>query len=157
MPHPYTPADRAAGFGYDLSILQAEFSLTQMLDRPVSGRIFFEQVIRDNLDIGRPNQVSLIFNRRIHAGKKRTTQGRFRTRVITEEVTPSLHVDYKHTTIKQDHTTQLEAAKPSPPSTTHHHRDRHPGCRTPFRRPPRPGPLLSIADLPAPTQRFHQP
>ena len=31
------------------------------------------------------------------------TPGRFRTRVITERVTPSLHVDYKHTTIKQYH------------------------------------------------------
>jgi hypothetical protein len=103
VPHPFSPADRAAGYRYDISILQAEFSLTQMLDRPVSGRIFFEQVIRDNLDLGRPNQVSLIFNRRIHTGKKRSTPGRFRTRVITEEVTPSLHVDYKHTTIKQYH------------------------------------------------------
>jgi hypothetical protein len=33
-----------------------------MLDRPVSGRIFFEQVIRDNLDIGRPDHVGLVFN-----------------------------------------------------------------------------------------------
>jgi DNA-binding transcriptional ArsR family regulator len=103
VPHPYSPADRAAGFRYDLSILQAEFSLTQMLDRPVTGRIFFEQVIRDNLDIGRPNQVTLIFNRRILNGRKRHSPGRFRTRVITEEVSPSLHVDYKHTTIKQYH------------------------------------------------------
>jgi len=103
VPHPFSAADRAAGFRYDISILQAEFSLTQMLDRPVSGRIFFEQVIRENLDIGRPNQVSLIFNRRIHSGRRRSTPGRFRTRVITEEVTPSLHVDYKHTTIKQYH------------------------------------------------------
>ena len=102
LPHPYSPADRAAGYRYDLSILQAEFSLTQMLDRPVSGRIFFEQVIRDNLDIGRPDQVSLVFDRRIRRGKN-PTPGRFRTRVITEGVTPSLHVDYKHTTIKQYH------------------------------------------------------
>ena len=53
------------GTGIELSILQAEFSLTQMLDNPVSGRVFFEQVIRDNLDIGRPDQVSLIFDRRL--------------------------------------------------------------------------------------------
>ena len=46
-------------------ILQAEFSLTQMLDRPATGRIFFEQVIRDNLDLGRPDQVGLVFDRRI--------------------------------------------------------------------------------------------
>ena len=65
LPHPFTAADRAAGYRYDISILQAEFSLTQMLDAPVSGRIFFEQVIRDNLDLGRPDQVSLIFDRRL--------------------------------------------------------------------------------------------
>ena len=74
-----------------------------MLDKPVSGRVFFEQVIRDNLDIGRPDQVGLIFDRRIHRGTKRCTPGQFRTRVITEGVTPSLHVDYKHATIKQYH------------------------------------------------------
>jgi hypothetical protein len=103
LPHPYTPADRAAGYRYDISILQAEFSLTQMLDKPVSGRVFFEQVIRDNLGIGRPDQVGLVFGRRIFRGRKKPTPGRFRTRVITEGVTPSLHVDYKHATIKQYH------------------------------------------------------
>ena len=36
-----------------------------MLDKPVSGRVFFEQVIRDNLDAGRPDQVSLIFGRHL--------------------------------------------------------------------------------------------
>ena len=103
LPHPFTAADRAAGYRYDLSILQAEFSLTQMLDNPVSGRIFFEQVIRDNLDLGRPDQVGLVFNRRLKRTGPRATPGRFRTRVITEGVTPSLHVDYKHATIKQYH------------------------------------------------------
>jgi hypothetical protein len=34
-----------------------------VLDRPVAGRIFFEQVIRENLDIGRPGQVQLIFDK----------------------------------------------------------------------------------------------
>ena len=71
LPHPFTAADRAAGYRYDISILQAEFSLTQVLDRPISGRVFFEHVIRDNLDVGRPDQVSLIFDRRIHRGRKR--------------------------------------------------------------------------------------
>jgi hypothetical protein len=99
LPHPFTAADRAAGYRYQLSILQAEFSLTQMLDAPISGRIFFEQVIRDNLDLGRPDRVSLVFARQV----RRNTPGRFRTRVITQQVTPSLYVDYKHTTIKQYH------------------------------------------------------
>src|SRR3954463_9738559 len=71
VPQPFPAAHPAAGYRDDISILQAEFSLTQMLDKPVSGRIFFEQVIRDNLDIGRPDQVSLIFDRRGHRGPPR--------------------------------------------------------------------------------------
>jgi hypothetical protein len=103
LPSPFTTDDEAAGYRYDLSILQAEFSLTQMLDRPVSGRIFFEQVLHDNLDIGRPNQIGLVFDRRIIAKGPRRTPGRFRTRVITDGVAPSVHVDYKNTKIKQYH------------------------------------------------------
>ena len=103
LPHPFTAADRKAGYLYDLSILQAEFSLTQVLDRPVSGRVFFEDVIRENLDIGRPDQVSLVFNRRVLMGRRRRTPGRFRTRVITEGVTPSLHVYYRRSKLKQYH------------------------------------------------------
>jgi hypothetical protein len=103
LPHPFTDADQNAGYRYDASILQAEFSLTQTLDRPLSGRVFFEQVIRDNLDLGRPDQVSLIFDRELRRGGKRPTPGRFRTRIITADVIPSLHVDYKHATIKQYH------------------------------------------------------
>jgi hypothetical protein len=103
LPHPFTDADQDTGYRYDISILQAEFSLTQMLDRPIDGRIFFEQVIRDNLDIGRPDHVSLIFDRRIQRRRVQPTPGRFRTRVITDGVTPSLHIDYKTTKIKQYH------------------------------------------------------
>jgi hypothetical protein len=99
LPHPFTANDRAAGYRYDISILQAEFSLTQVLDRPVTGRIFFEEVIRENLDLGRPDQVQLIFDRRI----TKRTPGRFRTRVLTEGVTPSLHIDYKHSRLKPYH------------------------------------------------------
>lgn len=103
LPHPFDTADRSAGFRYDISILQAEFSLTHMLDKPVTGRVFFDQLLADNLSIGRPDQVTLIFNRRIRTKGKLATPGRFRTRVITEGVTPSLHVDYKSNKIKQYH------------------------------------------------------
>ena len=51
------------------------------------------------LDIGRPDRVALIFARQV----RRNTPGRFRTRVITDTVTPSLHIDYKHCQIKQYH------------------------------------------------------
>jgi hypothetical protein len=99
LPHPYPARDRAAGYRYQLSIWQIELSLTQVLDRPVSGRVFFEQVIRENLDLGRPKQMQLIFDRSI----TKATPGPFRTRVITDGVIPSLHIDYKGTRIKQYH------------------------------------------------------
>jgi hypothetical protein len=79
LPRPFSPADRSAGYRYELSILQAEFSLTQMLDKPVSGRVFFEQVIRDNLDIARPDQVTLVFERRLPRRGPRATPGALST------------------------------------------------------------------------------
>jgi hypothetical protein len=103
LPHPFSDADEAAGYRYELSLLQTEFSLTQMLDTPTSGRIFFEQVLHDNLDAGRPDKIGLVFDRRIVRKGRFATPGRFRTRVITAGVTPSLHVDYKHSTVKQYH------------------------------------------------------
>ena len=43
--------------------------------------------------------MQLIFDRRV----SRRTPSRYRTRVITDGVIPSLHVDYKHSRIKQYH------------------------------------------------------
>jgi hypothetical protein len=97
LPHPFSAKDRAAGYRYSPFVLQSEFSLTQVLDRPLAGRIFFEQVIRENLDLGRPEHVQLIFNRAV----RRHPSSRFRTRVITDDVIPSLHIDYKRSRIKQ--------------------------------------------------------
>lgn len=96
LPDPFTAADRAAGYNFQLSILQAEFSRTQVFDRPLAGRHLFEAVIRENLDLGRPEKVSLIFNRRI----TKRTPGTFHTRVITQGVIPSRHVSYKSSKIK---------------------------------------------------------
>lgn len=97
IPSPFTDNDRALGFKYDISILQAEFALTQVFDKPIHGRYFFEQVIRENLDLGRPENMSLIFGRRV----TKRTPGQFRTRIITHNVIPSLHGSYKNSKIKQ--------------------------------------------------------
>ena len=88
----------------------------QGLDRPVSGRIFCEEVIRENLDIARPEQVQLIFERWVTKG----TPGPFRTRVITDGVIPSLHVDYQGTRIQQYH---KEGRALRTETTIHHTRD----------------------------------
>ena len=55
--------------------------------------------MRENLDLGRPDHVQLIFDRRVTT----RTPSRYRTRVITDGVIASLHVDYKHSRIKQYH------------------------------------------------------
>ena len=82
LPHPYPAADRKAGFRYRLSVLQAEFSLTQIWDRPRHGRQFFEEVIRENIDLGRPETVQLIFARKMR--RSTVAGGRCRTRIVTE-------------------------------------------------------------------------
>ena len=97
IPLPLTPQNRALGYDWQLSMWQVEVSLTQVFDRPQQGRQFFEEVIRDNLDLGRPDRIALIFDRRI----TRKTPGRFRTRVMYEGVHPSLHVEYKKFHLKQ--------------------------------------------------------
>jgi hypothetical protein len=97
LPCPFSTRHQAAGYRYDASMCQVEFSLTQVLDRPVHGRIFFEEVLRENLDLGRPDNLQLIFEHRV----TKRTPGPFRTRVVREGVIPSLHVDYKSNRIKQ--------------------------------------------------------
>ena len=114
LPHPFTAADRAAHIRYELSILQAEFALTQVFDRPVQGRVFFEEVMRENLDLGRPDHVQLIFHRRV----TKRTPSRYRTRVITDGVTPSLHVDYKRSRASSSTTRKGAHCAPRPSSTT---------------------------------------
>jgi len=97
IPLPLRAEDRAAGYDWDLSIWQMEVSLTQIFDRPLRGREFFEEIIRDNLDLGRPDRVQLIFDRVV----TKKTPGQFRTRVIQDGVHPSLHINYKNFDLKQ--------------------------------------------------------
>ena len=82
---------------YDLAFRQFEVSDTRVFERPQAGRMWFEGVIRDHLDIGRPHQIALIFNTVV----RRTTPGRFRTRVLTKGVDPTLCCYYKSSRLKQ--------------------------------------------------------
>jgi len=100
LPWPLTTVDRTAGYQHRLSIWQLEVSRTQVFDQPVQGRHFFETVIRENLDLGRPDRISLLFPKRITRRTPAPTHG-YRTRVITTGIAPSLHVEYKHTDVKQ--------------------------------------------------------
>lgn len=97
LPSPLTPADAEAGYRYELSILQLEISCTEVFDRPLHGRQFFESVISDQLDLGRPEKLQLIFGHRI----LRRRSAAFRTRVFGAGANPSLHVEHRATSVKQ--------------------------------------------------------
>jgi len=97
LPSPFTAEDLQAGYAYELAFRQFEVSDTRVFDRPQTGRAFFEGVIRDHLDIGRPDQVVLIFDRKLTP----RTPGRFRTKIVTRGVNPQLSCTYKSCRLKQ--------------------------------------------------------
>jgi hypothetical protein len=76
---------------------QIEVSRTLVFDRPRNGRAFFEALVADNLDLGRPEQVELIFGRRIRS----STPGVFATRVVTRGLDVTINAGYKHSRVKQ--------------------------------------------------------
>ena len=97
LPSPFTAADLRAGYVYELAFRQFEVSDTRVFDRPAAGRAFFEGLIRDHLDLGRPSSVSLIFDKKVTA----KTPGTRRTRVIARGVNPEIVCYYKSDRIKQ--------------------------------------------------------
>jgi hypothetical protein len=96
LPSPWTADDRTAGYTYEFAFRQFEISDTRVFDRPAAGRAFFEGLIRDHLDIGRPSSVALIFDRKVNS----RTPGIFRTKVVTEGVDPQLCCYYKSSRMK---------------------------------------------------------
>jgi hypothetical protein len=97
LPSPFCTQELKAGYVYELAFRQFEVSETLVFDRPQAGRAWFEGVIRDHLDVGRPDQVALLFDRRVST----RTPGCFRTKVITRGVNPILNCYYKSSRIKQ--------------------------------------------------------
>jgi hypothetical protein len=100
LPWPLTQIDRAAGYRHRLSLWQVEVSLTQIFREPSYARRWFEAILRENLDLGRPDRVSLLFPTRMTRATPPPPRG-YRTRVITAGVTPALHVNFKHSDLKQ--------------------------------------------------------
>jgi hypothetical protein len=102
LPMPLTGHDESAGYWWELSMRQVEVSRTIVLDAPRRARGFFEALIADNLDIGRPASVGIIFARRI----RRDTRGTFRTTIDRPAIGPDtggvvLNIFYKNSRIKQ--------------------------------------------------------
>ena len=97
LPWPLSPQQRAAGYAHQLSIWQLEVSRTQVFQDPEQGWALFEALIRDNLDLGRPDRVSLIFERKV----TKATPSEFHTRVLREGIQPIIRIKYKHSALKQ--------------------------------------------------------
>jgi hypothetical protein len=77
---------------------QVEFARTIVFDAPRHARGFFEALIADNLDLGRPHNVEIIFNRRI----RRDTPGTFRTAIDRRDNGGVVvNIFYKHSRVKQ--------------------------------------------------------
>lgn len=98
IPTPIDPLKRKVRMRYEISMLQVEYALTQVWKKAQNGRQFFEQAIRENLDLGRPERVGLIFKKRI---TKRSKQKRFMTRVMQYGTIPVYHIYYKFNKLKQ--------------------------------------------------------
>jgi hypothetical protein len=100
MPDPLTLADRRAGFDWAFSVAQLEISDTAVFDQPRRARAWFETAIGCHLDLGRPEQVSLVVDRKVINRGRFKTPGRFATEVITRDVAPQLQIHYKSSKAK---------------------------------------------------------
>jgi len=102
LPMPFGSKDRDAGYWWECSMRQVEVSRTIVFDAPCRVRSFFEALIADNLDIGRPENVEIIFGRRVRCD----TPGTFRTAIDRPVIDPDdkgvvLNIFYKHSRVKQ--------------------------------------------------------
>ncbi len=100
LPDPLTVDDRRAGFGWAFSIAQLEVSDTAVFDQPRRARAWFDAAISGHLDLGRPERVALVVDRRMVNAGKRKTPGRFATEVVTRNTAPQLQIHYKSSKAK---------------------------------------------------------
>jgi hypothetical protein len=103
IPLPLDAADRDAGFWWELSMRQVETSRTLVFDGDVHARAFFEALLADNMDLGRPENVELLFRRGQRAGRPTNPPpgGGFKTKIDRYCDLVTLNVFYKNSRVKQ--------------------------------------------------------
>ena len=101
LPLPLTEHDRAAGYWWELSMRQIEVSRTLVFDAPRHARSFFEALVADNLDIGRPDTVELIFHGPRHPGRPPKLDCVPKTKIVTRGTEVTVNAFYKNSRIKQ--------------------------------------------------------
>ena len=103
IPLPLTDADRDAGYWWELSMRQVETSRTLVFDDDVHARAFFEALLCDNMDLGRPENVELLFRRGQRSGRPTLPPagGGFKTKIDRYCDLVTVNVFYKNSRLKQ--------------------------------------------------------
>jgi hypothetical protein len=102
LPLPLTPADRAAGYWWELSLRQVEVSRTLVFDAPRQVRAFFEALVAGNLDLGRPEHVEILFKRDPRGRKpKDQAGGVFKTAIDRNNNGVTINAFWRHSRVKQ--------------------------------------------------------
>jgi hypothetical protein len=99
---PFTEADQIAGYWWELSMRQVETSRTLVFDAPRRARAFVEALVADNLDLGRPDTVELIFTgKHERRGRPRKQPLTFKTALLTHDTQVTINAFFKHSRVKQ--------------------------------------------------------
>jgi hypothetical protein len=101
LPLPLTEHDRTDGYWWELSMRQVEVSRTLVFDAPRRARAFFEALVVDNIDIGRPDNVELIFTGPPHRGRPHKLDCVPKTSIVSRDTDVTVNAFYKHSRIKQ--------------------------------------------------------
>jgi hypothetical protein len=103
IPLPLTDADRDGGYWWELSMRQVETSRTLVFDGDVHARAFFEALLCENMDLGRPENVELLFRRGQRLGRPTIPPpgGGFKTKIDRYCDLVTINVFYKNSRLKQ--------------------------------------------------------
>jgi hypothetical protein len=103
LPLPLTGAGRDAGFWWELSMRQVEISRTLVFDHDCHARAFFEALLAENMDLGRPENAGLLFRRGQRLGRPTIPPpgGGFKTKIGRHCDMVTLNVFYKSSRLKQ--------------------------------------------------------
>ena len=103
IPLPLEDADRDAGYWWELSMRQVETSRTLVFDGDCHARAFFEALLCENMDLGRPENVELLFRRGQRLGRPAIPPpgGGFRTTIDRYCHMVTINVFYKNSRVKQ--------------------------------------------------------
>src|SRR5499427_8492427 len=102
LPLPLGPADQKAGYWWELSMAQVGVSRTIVFSQPRHARAFFDALVTDNLGLGRPDTVELVFTgRNERRGRPPKVARVHKTKVVTRATEVTINAFYKHSRIKQ--------------------------------------------------------